>query len=199
MSFKVKRLFLAAKSSSGITDELTLVQNAVKSAPAFHGLGDLCRWIPKSNFHLTLHFLGPTALEKEQQLVPALARELAECPIAPFSLQFDDLTAFPNWDRAGVLALACRSVEARAWDLHRRLGDLLKALGFVLETKQWVPHITLLRLTKPTHLPTKTGFPQIPPVHFALDDVSLFQSHHTKKGSQYEALADFSLAPLLGA
>lgn len=167
------------------------LQDEVKSSPALAGVIDLCRWIAPPNLHLTLHFLGATPPEKEE----ALRASLIDLRQAPFSETLDRLLPFPAWSKAGVFGIAAPAASPPLVALWQKLAALLKKHGLEIQERALVPHVTLIRFQRRLKLATSDQFPLPKPLTFPVSAVTLYESLPTKKGSQYEALADFSLAP----
>lgn len=151
---------------------------------------DLCRWIAPPNLHLTLHFLGATPPDKED----ALKSELAGLPLPPaFCETLDRFLPFPSWSRAGVFTLASPAASPPLAALWNLLAPLLKKHGLEIQERTLMPHVTLARFQRRVRLSLE-AFPALTPVRFAVETLTLYESIPTKKGSQYEPLADFSLA-----
>ena len=86
--------------------------------------------------HLTLHFIGPVAHER----VDDIAAGLAVAPGA-FELRFGRPELWPG----GIAVLRPLACPDALLALHQRLGDALRALGLPTETRPYRPHVTFAR------------------------------------------------------
>ena len=92
---------------------------------------------PPGKIHLTLAFLGEVAHRRSEAV--AAAREVRG---APFALKLDRVGSF----RRAKVAWAGASAAPRALiDLQEALAERLAARGFVLEERDFAPHLTLAR------------------------------------------------------
>ncbi len=107
------------------------------------------RWVPQENYHITLNFLGEIPKERLSELQTML-HELVQHHVY-FHLKLHGLGVFPEIREGRVIwmgvqnSLALRSLQE---DCESRLRDL----GFDLEEKSYVPHLTLARLRNPKGL-----------------------------------------------
>ncbi len=92
--------------------------------------------------HLTLHFLGQHA-DGERAIAAARKVELRA-----FDVTLAGLGAFPTPRRANVLWLGVHPCEP-LMQLASRLGAALSEGGFVLDTREYHPHVTLARVKTP--------------------------------------------------
>jgi 2'-5' RNA ligase len=103
------------------------------------------RWIPPQNLHVTLKFLGEVAPER----ITAICDALAEIRLGKqIHLEFRGLGFFPNARSPSVLWNGIESSE----ELARLASAIDRALGppsIALETKPFVPHLTIARFKQP--------------------------------------------------
>ena len=124
------RLFIGLPFPHQVRRDFLLVQkqlqkNAVKGN--FTAVG---------NFHLTLTFLG----EVEENRIPAAFAALEAAPMPPVELIFDGLGCFDG----GIWYLSPAPCPALA-EGQARLERALGRVGFSLEPRPYVPHVTLGR------------------------------------------------------
>jgi 2'-5' RNA ligase len=100
-------------------------------------------WVAAENYHVTLRFLGEI---DPMDTVPLerLTERISE-RIDPFLLSLNRLGAFPSAERARVLWVGGESPEAFV-HLARDLNGGLAELGFDVERKPAVAHVTIARL-----------------------------------------------------
>lgn len=148
------------------------------------------RWVPESNRHVTLRFLGrtfPRLLGWVQERVVRAASETV-----PFDTRLTELGAFPAPGRARVLWVGLDDRAGRMAEVALGL-DAALAGEFRPETRAFTPHLTLARSDPPLALPT--GFAEAPvrPVAFRIEQVTLYRSHLQRPAPWYEPLATFRL------
>lgn len=104
------------------------------------------RWVPAENRHLTLVFLG--------RLEPARLASLGEAlgPLCaagrPLSLAFSGGGVFPQGKRAKVVWVGLRP-SPRLSRLQSKAADACANLGFRIDRRAFVPHLTVARCRPP--------------------------------------------------
>lgn len=99
---------------------------------------------PTANLHLTLHFLGPVAVDRLPQLEAALA-----LPAEPFALEFGRAELWPG-GTAVVCPLAAPEPMLR---LREALAVVLRRLALPVEERAFRPHVTLARKARHAAVP----------------------------------------------
>ena len=88
--------------------------------------------------------------------------------------------------------------DAPLRELHAQVGQLLEAAGFALDTKPFVPHITLARLDKGANAETVAAFlkQRLPPEaqRFDCREFALYASDTLPEGARYRVLERYPLA-----
>lgn len=102
------------------------------------------RWVKPEQLHLTLRFLGDTAVSQ----LPSLAEQLNELAShhRPLTLRLDGTGAFPNRKRPRVVWAGLAGQVAGLQVLQADLEDRVVALGWSREKRPFSPHITLGRV-----------------------------------------------------
>ncbi len=96
---------------------------------------------PREKLHCTLLFLGPQPDDR----LPAMTGLLAPAPLpAGLVLTLNGLGAFPSPARARVL-WAGFTVSPALAGLQERLATAAVAAGFAVDSRPFVPHVTLAR------------------------------------------------------
>ena len=134
------------------------------------------------NLHLTLAFLGDVAPSH----VPALRgirKELQQTPV--FSLCFDRIGTFGG--KQPVLYLAPQSSPI-LFALEQRLRTALEQQGFFLESRPFIPHVTLIRNAR-TYANLSFSAPSFPAIHAEITSVSLMLSDRQEGRLVYTPLA----------
>ena len=102
------------------------------------------RFPPTENLHMTLQFLGelpPERVETLKEILTAAARTSG-----PFSLTLNAYGWFAGKGQERLWYLTGSSPEAAR--LSHTLGQLLAEHDFVIENRDFIPHITLARRCK---------------------------------------------------
>lgn len=181
-----RRLFIAVLLSEETQENLAKVQS---QCAKLLGLSQES-FIEKKNFHLTLNFLGPVEEEKIFKLTASVKKH-AELKRFEFSL--NRLIAFPNAEKPSVIALSGSVGNSPLSYLQSRITMSLKDLGFPVESRVFVPHVTLFRLKKES--PTKK-LETLPPwtCDFQINQFALFESQTVNAKSHYTPISNWQLS-----
>ena len=101
------------------------------------------RYLPE-DWHLTLHFIGPVHADRVADIMA-----LATVPFQPFTLTLDQPTLWPH----GLAVLCMSHVPAPLQALYGRLGAALLRLDLPVQTRPYLPHVTLARRATAAILP----------------------------------------------
>jgi RNA 2',3'-cyclic 3'-phosphodiesterase len=133
------RAFLASELPAAL-------QNAIYNATASLRnvlLGDLIRWVPPQNVHLTLKFLGdvsPSSLELIMQMMVAEASQFSA-----FNVEVEGLGCYPSPKRPRVLWVGLKA-PAELGSLQRAVETAAARLGYEPEERGFSPHLTIGRV-----------------------------------------------------
>jgi len=133
------------------------------------------RRIPASKLHITLVFLGPMAAP-ELDAVRALAAE------APWRGAVLTLDRIGYWRRSRIIWAGSSDGSTDLAALAEGLRDGLRRLGFRIEERPFVPHVTLYRKAR-----RKPRW-QRRIIDWRIDEFCLVRSRLSSEGSQYEVL-----------
>jgi RNA 2',3'-cyclic 3'-phosphodiesterase len=101
------------------------------------------RSVPVENYHITLNFLGEVQPEKIATLKEILERVSLRHSF--FQLKIEGLGVFPSVKDGRVVWMKVQnSISLRS--LQKECEKMLRESGFELEERQYVPHLTILRL-----------------------------------------------------
>jgi 2'-5' RNA ligase len=107
--------------------------------------GPLVRWVPASNIHLTLKFLGDVSTANIGALADLLSAVAA--PHSAFEISVGGLGAFPNSARPRLLWVGVNAPPDLA-ALQRAIDQQAARLGFPAEARPFSPHLTLGRVRR---------------------------------------------------
>mgnify|MGYP005814661973 CR=1 FL=1 len=133
------RAFLASELPSGLQDTIYTATARLRETLR----GDLIRWVPAQNVHLTLKFLGdvsPSSLEMIEQMMQSEAAQFTA-----FDVQVEGLGCYPNPRRPRVLWVGLRA-PAELGSLQRAIEAAAARLGYESEERDYSPHLTIGRV-----------------------------------------------------
>jgi RNA 2',3'-cyclic 3'-phosphodiesterase len=134
------RAFIAIELPATVRDYL----EAVTADLAAQIKTGTVRWVTPERMHLTLRFLGDTAVAQLPMIYEALDRVAGQQQ--PFQLQLTQLGAFPNQKRPRVIWVGLEGETAVLTALKPQLDEALLPLGWPPEEKPFRPHLTLGRV-----------------------------------------------------
>jgi 2'-5' RNA ligase len=154
--------------------------------------GDLIRWVPSDNMHLTLKFLGDV-VDSHLSFLKQMISQTANSH-APFDLQIGGLGCYPNPRAPRVIWIGIHAPSVLS-SLQKNLEAGAARLGYEKEERAFSPHLTIGRVRQnanPADLPkvraalnsTQLGEMEIARV----DSLHLFKSDLTPHGSIYTKL-----------
>lgn len=166
------RLFTALEIPDTVAEKLARLQQGLEGA----------RWIERTDFHITLRFMGDVA----ENVAADIDEALKEIPVEPFEVELEGAGEFggkrPHTLWAGVTpSEPLRLLQARHESAMRRVG--LKP-----ETRNYMPHVTVARLS---HVSTEEAYRYIaannlfasPP--FTVESFALFSAKASTGGGPY--------------
>jgi len=127
----VKRLFIGLEVPEQVQQNLRAMRLPSTDLKKQHGL------------HITLHFLGTIAEEKQASLIEIFTQIRAKA----FTVKVMGVGTFSSGYIPMCLWAGVVKDEGLS-TLHRALGDSLVKLNMKVETRAYKPHITLARLYK---------------------------------------------------
>ena len=124
----------------------------------------LVRWVPTSNIHLTLKFLGGVSPANVELLTQMLSVEVSQHQ--SFALKFGGLGAFPNPRQPRVIWIGIQApvgLEA----LQHGIEAAAATLGYPSEKRPFSPHLTIGRVKQ------NAGPAGIQKIRIALDETTV--------------------------
>jgi len=106
-------------------------------------IGDAVRWVPSSNIHLTLKFLGNVSPSNLELLTRILHIEISRHPA--FEFQIGRLGVFPNLKRPRVVWVGIEAPDTLKI-LQNGIEQETRRLGYPSEERAFSPHLTLGRV-----------------------------------------------------
>ena len=177
----MKRLFIAIEVSKSVKQIVSNYKDSLS------GRISKARWVPLENIHLSLRFLGDCQDEKIPDMIEAIRGSLKRCQT--FHCRTTNLGVFPNPRRAGVLWLGVAD-DPKLTKAYDEINKALASLGFDIEKRPFMPHITLARMKRPGPVDINIAGSRIElESEFIVDGVTLFESHLSSKGAMHEVVS----------
>ncbi|OGL87261.1 2'-5' RNA ligase [Candidatus Uhrbacteria bacterium RIFCSPLOWO2_02_FULL_48_12] len=164
----MQRLFIAVPSPITIQELISEIEHEWEKLTSHN-----VKWVNPEQAHLTLHFLGNT----EEGTVPEIIKIIKESTIKvrPFLLVLKGLGAFPQPSNARVVYINVEEIKSRVLNtLHKNLANQLKSLGFAIDDRRFMPHITLGRLRQARALTTEWYVTR--PISWSVNEIHLVES-----------------------
>lgn len=181
------RAFIALPISESIKEEIfSSLENARKEYPKL-------KWVPKNNYHLTLHFLGSISKKQLHLLISEL--NSFKLGSVAFKIKFGHFNAFPNLKRPSVIHLPIIEGLDRIKMIHEGLKPLLERANIPNETqRKFHPHLTLCRVKfKPENYNDSIFETILPPDGDIIDKIILFESDTSGKQPVYKPIQTIKL------
>lgn len=141
------------------------------------------RWVRPELIHLTLRFLGDTAVAKLPTIAAAL--DALGAQHAPFTLALSEAGCFPNRKRPRIIWAGLDGQLAPLQALKRDLDRALAASGWELEDRPFQPHLTLGRVKDSRLLQGVAWQASVERVGVPVTAVVLMESELTRSGPVY--------------
>ncbi|MFN3885257.1 MAG: RNA 2',3'-cyclic phosphodiesterase [Rhodocyclaceae bacterium] len=138
----------------------------------------------RDSIHMTLVFIGAVSAEQLDRLM-VLAEGIRS---EPFEMNIDRLG---YWPHNRIAWAGCSEVPSRQRRLYDSLTDGLLAVGFHLDKRPYVPHITLVRKAHCSDLPRLE-----PPIRWPVREFTLVESLPQPDEKQYISLSCWPLRPI---
>lgn len=176
------RLFTGITLPLLLRQRLTLLQGGIDGA----------RWTERENFHITLNFIG----EVDEATAEDVHHILSGIRMEPFKLELKGTGAFAHGKEVSVLWIGVQHSE-ELFRLREKLDRAFQKGGIPYDNRKYTPHVTIARFPK---WAAETDIARFMQEHnlfsgdaFDVDEITLFRTHQTKNGSQYEALETYPL------
>jgi RNA 2',3'-cyclic 3'-phosphodiesterase len=166
------RYFFAVWPDDDVRAQLSQWSDAIRTGPP-------ARRVPDSNLHITLVFLG----NLESAPLEAVRTAAAQTPWHGATLTLDRVG---HWNRSRVIWVGSGSGSEALTALAEVLRGRLRRLGFLVEERPFVPHVTLYRNAgRRPRWRRKT-------IYWQIDDFCLVRSTLSSAGARYEVVDRWS-------
>ncbi|MEC9274481.1 MAG: RNA 2',3'-cyclic phosphodiesterase [Candidatus Neomarinimicrobiota bacterium] len=183
MSEKLIRIFI----SVFVPKEIVNIKEMLKTTIDTRGIK--IRWVRDGNMHLTLKFIGNTTEESIDSINNAIHDVVKDTPF--INLSISGTGCFSKRDRANTLWVGIKGDLDKLEQLILNINNKLEPLGFPIERRKFLPHITIARINsnqkKKPDISNflNTTFMELP---MKIVKINLMQSQSFPKGSFYTIL-----------
>ena len=153
-------------------------------------------WSRVENVHLTLKFFGNVEVDRISAISAAALRAARE--FSPFPIGVGGTGVFPRPSRPQVLWIGISDPLGQLSALQKKFEDECGTADFEKENRAFRPHLTIARIRRPegarsladAHLRM-----EFKPIQVELNEVILFRSELSSKGSRYTPISRHSILP----
>lgn len=191
------RAFIAIELPREIRQQLDAIERQIQ-AQAGEASHKAVRWVPASNMHLTLKFLGEVSTSNVESLARMLQKEASQH--SAFDLSIGGIGAFPNIHRPRVIWVGSEA-PAELYTLQKAIDAETRQLGYPAEERPFSPHLTLGRVSQNAHPDEVTQVARVLGEikigtlgKVRVDRVHLFRSDLQPSGAVYTSLYNFQLS-----
>ncbi len=181
------RLFTAIELPESIREMLMEAVRPLKAACPD------ASWVRAENLHVTLKFLGEVPESQVKEVCDSLERVsvTGTARVAVGGLEF-----FPPRGPVRVIVLGLNGEVELIHRIFREVDRTTADIGFLSESRPFVPHITLARARRTIHGSARKTLPPLlrwagSPPTFDVTSFSLIESKLGSGGPQYLRLASF--------
>jgi RNA 2',3'-cyclic 3'-phosphodiesterase len=178
------RIFLALPISNTLKQSLeSRIHPLRKQEPKL-------KWTEPEGWHFTLAFLGEMTQAQSAE-VESRCRRVAES-FSPFAYMPNRFGFFPPTGAGHVFWLGVNQGEAKLCGLQSAIAGNLRAAGFVLEEREFVPHLTLARTRTGQHFPQAWIAVSTLTAEFKAEtaqEIQVMESNLASTGPRYTILA----------
>ncbi|MCP5206394.1 MAG: RNA 2',3'-cyclic phosphodiesterase [Hahellaceae bacterium] len=182
-SQKELRCFIGLQIPADVKKAMATESKAMQSDAKYADF----KWVKKSNYHLTLHFLGEIPLHQVVELKEAFEKNplIAQ----PLQLEITGITGFPDVKSPKFIVAELANNDALN-NLQQEIKNELDRQGINQESESFRPHISLARLKRGHQAPTLGKLAEMT-LTFSIDEYAVFKSTLTPEGSVYEVIGSF--------
>ena len=183
------RTFIAVKIS--LSERLKVLFDVVKEELS----GEKIKWVTLDNLHLTIRFLGETALH-EIENIKAEINKFSEFPV--FSFKIGGTGFFAKKGSPSVLYLKITEQDQLS-GLFSAINHSMHKLGFGMEQREFKPHLTLGRII---NINDKSGFYKVVKKYERvfiqqewISEIIFYESVLNSRGPKYYPIQKVKLKP----
>ena len=182
------RVFVAVELAPTSREAIGAFVTSLRRHAAFSGTS--VRWVPTSNFHITLRFLGEVPASGLAHVGAVVESPFRQCP---FHVSLDACGLFPSRGAPRVVWLDAREGHSQLCALHDEVAGHLKESGYAVAARPFRPHVTIGRVTRLGHADASQIRAVLETISLAVPRwlvgrVVLYESRLSSRGSTYHVL-----------
>ncbi len=187
------RLFIALPVPESVKDEIERVQRELRDTLPEHG----ARWTTRTQFHLTLRFLGNVEATRSEALVDAV--RLACHDFVALKLRAAEIGFFPDARFPRVVWVGVQENAGRLVEFQRAVAQAVAEFTHKKEEKNFTGHLTLARIKDIKRSDAERlakaaeQFSRRPFGEWTADAVEIMRSELSSTGARHTCLAAISL------
>lgn len=188
MTDHLMRTFIGVEIGPAASAYLTELQERLKQLPG------RIKWTDLKASHLTLTFLGDTRPDVLEALSPKIQRICED--FIPFQLALNETGVFPHANHPRVLWVGVADESLSLAPLKTQIDEIVRAAGFEVDRRHFVPHITLgrVKFLKPaSELLHSLLSTELPPLDWQVQSVNWYRSVLKPSGAEYSTLKVYNL------
>ncbi|MFW9922090.1 MAG: RNA 2',3'-cyclic phosphodiesterase [Candidatus Thorarchaeota archaeon] len=134
----IRSFFAIDLESNEIKDKITSIQKKLADPTGY--IAYVAAW----NLHLTMKFLG----DIEENIVPALQKEMAKITLPKFTIEFQGLGCLPSYNRINAIFLDITKGQEELKTLAEKIETACTKFGIKKEDRPFIAHLTIGRVKK---------------------------------------------------
>lgn len=184
MNEQTIRAFIAIDPPKELFETITGLLTHLKNKHT----GAKIKWVKHDNLHMTIRFIGSASEDMINDIHHHVTNIVEQNN--HFTLHLKKIIVFPK-HHPKIIAIGAE-LSAELASLVRQIETAMQQLGLTAETRPFLPHITLGRITGHTEFDLAQT-ERFLPVTFMVEEVLLYKSELHQTGSIYTPLKKFSL------
>ena len=176
---KTIRAFIAVQLPSEVKQELGVVADVLAGQVPERSV----RWVKPELMHITLSFLGETAVSKLDAITQIM--DTAAKNQSSLKLYLQGTGCFPNAKRPRVICVGLAGQVPELAAFKRELDAGLVPLGWEMEERPFKPHLTLGRVKDASKLRGVSWEVGVKEMEIPVTAVHLIESQLTRQGPIY--------------
>ena len=189
------RIFVAVQFPPQVMSGVADVQERLKKGCRFVGANP--SWVPTDAFHQTLVFLGEQRRSCLDDVATAMQNAVSEVTTGPIRLSVAGVEFFPSARDPRTVSMGLGGEVAKLSQLQSALREELRRAGFVIESRPFLPHVTLARIKSPKGLSglkgIVAGHRSVSAGKFEVDRIELLESIPSNGRRTYRTLSHVML------
>jgi 2'-5' RNA ligase len=182
---KTIRSFLAFNIELEVIKAVAEIQ--IKLKDGLKETDSVIKWVPPSNMHLTIKFLGritePMIMVIKDHIEPLTRRT------SPFSINLTGVDAFYQNGEPSVIFVKVEDTDGVLLPFYKEISQIMENTGFKQEEKPFNAHVTIGRVKKSSQGIIKNTLKEYEQVEFGnstIKDFICYRSDITQKGADYQ-------------